>query len=407
MTRGKYIQISIIMFLYYFAFGTQLPILSLYFTDFVGLSGTETGVILSMGVFGLLLAPIIGSFIADKLLTAERLFSLFQLLSGVFMLALFFQKNFIGILIFYTLYVMVFTQGVTLTNTIVFHNSPSGYFNYGNIRKWGTIGWVVGALVFGGIFQKYLGLDISFALLVSGVISLILGFYSFSLNSTLEKGEKRRDSFIPKSAIEVLKNPIVILLVLVAFLNRYMDSYFYFGIAPYLKSIDIEEALILPIMSFAELSEFITLFFLSKFIKKIGYKRILLIGISSQFVKFTLLIFSTIVFKCSIFVILLGLFFNGLACTFFLFTSYMYLDIFTNDESRAGTFYLFDLFSGVLSKFLGNSSAGFFMDRLVKSSNNYSGFWLVAVMVAITAVVITLFFKDDKKLNLVKNLENK
>ncbi len=402
MTRGKYAQISFMMFLYYFAFGTQLPILSLYFTEYVGLSGTESGIILAMGVVGLLIAPLVGSFITDRLLTAERLFAIFQLLSGVFMLALFFQKSFVGILIFYMLYVMAFNQGGTLTNAITFHNNPSGYFNYGNIRKWGTIGWVSAALVFGGVFQQFLGLPINYALVVSGSCSLFLGLYSFSLNSSLKKGEKRRASYIPKSALVVLRNPIVIMLIIVSFLNRYMDSYFFFGVAPYLKSIDVKESLILPFMSFAQVTEVATLVFLGSILRKIGYKRTLFLGIFSQFIKFALLMLSKIV-GGSLLISVIGLLFHGFACSFFLFASYIYLDIFTNKESRAGSFYLFDLITGVFSKFLGNSSAGFFMDSLVKRSNNYSGFWLLAVLVAITAVLITLFFKDDKKLDLVKS----
>ncbi len=402
MTRGKYAQISVMMFLYYFAFGTQLPILSLYFTEYIGLTGSQSGIIMAMGVVGLLIAPLIGTFITDRLLTAERLLSVFQLCAGIFMLALFFQRSFAGILVFYMLYVMVFNQGGTLINTITFHNNPSGYFNFGNVRKWGTVGWVAGAFVFGFLFQNVLGLPINYALVVSGVTSLVLGLSAFSLNSSLKKGEKRRASFIPRSAIEVVKNPVVIMLFIVCFLNHYMDSYFYFGVAPYLKSISVKESLIMPLMTFAQLSEVITLFFLGAIIKRIGYKRTLLLGIFSQLFKFAFLVLSKVV-GGSLFVSIVGFLFHGFACSFFLFTSYIYLDVFTDKESRSGAFYIMNLTTAVLSKFLGNYTAGFFMDKLVVANNNYTLFWAVAMFIAVVSITVTVFFKDDLKFDLAKS----
>src|SRR6056297_3510566 len=66
--------IKMIMFLLMFAFGTFFPILSLYLTKQLHFTGTQTCVIMSMSAVSAIVAPLVGSFLADRVLSAEKLF---------------------------------------------------------------------------------------------------------------------------------------------------------------------------------------------------------------------------------------------------------------------------------------------------------------------------------------------
>ena len=94
MSKSKFkVRLSALMFLHYFVLGCTIPIMSLYLKQYLGFSGTQAGIIMAMSAGAGFIGPFMGGFVADRIISAERLFSLSHLIGGSLILSLIFLKD--------------------------------------------------------------------------------------------------------------------------------------------------------------------------------------------------------------------------------------------------------------------------------------------------------------------------
>ena len=173
--RFKYIRLSAMMFLQFFVFGCTLPIFSLYMKDYLHFSGAQSGIILAMSAIPAFFAPLISSFIADRLISAERLLICCNIAGAAAMSALYFQSEFYSVLFFYLLYSLLTGPAIALTTAITFHHAPEAVKKFGGIRLWGTLGWFMAAWVFRYLWSAKETAEILRSALAS-LLSLLLSY---------------------------------------------------------------------------------------------------------------------------------------------------------------------------------------------------------------------------------------
>jgi MFS family permease len=139
------------MFFQLFSFGSFIPLLPHYLTGYLALSGAETGVILSISVLVSVLSPLLAMTIADRLVSVRNLFVWTHAIGAVLMLSLTWVDGFWPVLAVYSVHQFVLGPTVGLINTLVFQNLPGGSKTFGDVRVWGTVGWVAAGWVFGAI----------------------------------------------------------------------------------------------------------------------------------------------------------------------------------------------------------------------------------------------------------------
>ena len=127
------------MFLHFFVLGCTNPIMSVYLRQYLGFSGLQAGLILATGSVAALAGPFMGSFVADRLLSAERLFALNHLLGGLLLLGVYLSRDFLAVLLLGLFWMFFIGPCTSLANAVTFHHLPHKSGQFGIIRVWGQI----------------------------------------------------------------------------------------------------------------------------------------------------------------------------------------------------------------------------------------------------------------------------
>lgn len=391
MQPRNYLRLSAMMFLFYVAAGAHIPLLSLYLSKVLGFTGVQTGTILSMSALSAVAAPLVGSFIADRVLAAERVLAVSQIGGAAVMWLLTLQDQYLPFLILYIVFQMLFGPGVALTNAIVFHHAPDARRQFGNVRMWGTAGWIAVAWFFSFLWLNRPGGSIGDALRFTALVSALLGIYSFTLAPKPQAGPRRRE-LIPRAALRILLQPRVLVVAAVGMVVQAVDKYYYFGTAPFLDAIGVSESSIMPAMSLGQATEVLAMLALACLLARFGYRRVLLLGVLMELLRFAFLIISAL--TLSPVAAYIGIAFHGPAFAFYFSAAFIYIDSFTDSESRAGMQQLFNLVTMGIGNFLGSMLAGAVFDlAAIRGHVRYEYFWGMPAVLVIAVLVVLVLFK--------------
>ncbi len=387
------------MFFQYFVHGATIPILTLYLTEYLNFTGIQAGTILSMSAVAAFVSPLASTFVADRRIHAPRLYGLCHFVGGLLMGVLSFQHRFGPFLLFYLIYMLVFGSTNALSNAIAFHHIPDSEKSFGGIRVWGTVGWIAVAWFFSFLWLRggsgVIAGRLPDALKLSAISSMLLGLYAFTLPVLKHKPEGRF-RFFPMEAFRVMIKREVVLLAAICFLVSFIDRYYYFGTAPFLRQIGFREADIMPAMSLGQVPEVFAMILLGYFIARIGSKRVIAIGVLMETARFT-----AFAIGAPSFLVLMGLSFHGIAYAFFFTTAFIYLDRHCDPTSRAGVHQLFAIINSGIGSFMGSLVAGKTLDLFTAPDTgwvDYRGFWMVPTLLSLlTLIIIVLFFKHPPR----------
>ncbi len=382
------------MFLQLTVNGAVAPILSLYLKEYLGFSGAQAGMVMAMSAVSAFLSPLIGAFIADKLIRAERLYAACLILAAAAMFALSHQRGFPGVLFFYLAFTLLYGPTNALANAVVFHNSTDAKKAYGGIRLWGTVGWMAVAWLFGffylgGSGGGHLTERLPHALSLSAAISLALGLYALSLPSGHHGERAVRSSLLPKESIRVLRRPEVSLFLVFAFLVSVLDIYYYFGTSVFLSRMGVATDRIMPLMSIGQVPEIIAFSVMGILLARLGFKRMFMIGAAAELLRFTAfavggphwLVFSALPL-------------HGIAYAFFSGCAHIYLDSFSSRAARAGVHQLHAIITSGFGNFMGNMMGGRMLDACTDAfgRTDFRAFWGLPAAIALTVLALLLFW---------------
>jgi len=393
------IKLAVTMVLQFMAIGAVIPVLSLYLKDYLHFSNFQTGIIIAMSSVASFISPVVTSFIADKIISAEKLFTVCQFIGAASMGFLAFQNNFFGVLFLYLFYSLIIGPTYALVNAIIFHGSSiEESKNYGFLRVWGTIGWVIVAWGF------YFWLDlyperIQDTLIFCSITTLILGFFSLTFPKKKERIKFKR--IVPIESIRVIVKPEIVFLLLFGFLANLVERYFYYGAAPFLKSIGFANKYLMPVLSLGQVSEILAMLITGLLIKKFGYKIVMILGLIMELFKLIALFFGyPVIF------VFTGLFMHGFAYTFYFVPSIILLDSYCSKAARTGVHQLSTVFTMGLGNLAGNLIAGAVMGyATLNGVVDYQKFWLVPIIITAVSFIIPVFFikqKDKDNINIQK-----
>src|SRR5262245_1832421 len=157
-------RLSVMMFLQYLIWGSWLPLLSRYLSEFRGFSGIEIAWIFGTAAIASVTAAFVSAQIADRLLSTERFLAVSHLIGGLAMLSLAFQKTFWPFLLAMLVHNLMYVPTLSLTNSICFHHLHDAQKQFGIVRLWGTIGWIAASWPFYFILRGKTGAALGSAL---------------------------------------------------------------------------------------------------------------------------------------------------------------------------------------------------------------------------------------------------
>ncbi len=380
------------MFLQYVVPGATVPILSLYLKDNLGFPSYQSGIIMAMPAAAAILAPLLASRVADHWISASRMLMLCHALAGLAMLALYHVRSFPVFVSLYFVYGICFAPTFGLTNAVALQHTVDARRDFGGIRLWGTVGWVAVAWVFGYFWLRGAapGIRLPHALPVSGLASLALAAFTVTLRES-PGGEAPVTRY--SEVLRLFMRPEMLLLCVLNFLNGACHQFYYFGMSPFLAQTQFPGRFIMPGMSIGQISEVIVLGILGWSLGRMRMKTAMLLGVLAQGVRMVLFAF----FENHA-AVLAGVALHGFCYAFFFTTAYLYVEIHSTRETRAGAQQVLTVMisgAGPLAGFLLAGWTAQFLTDPATGLVDYRGFWLVpAGLCAIIALWLALGFRE-------------
>ncbi|WP_267530648.1 MFS transporter [Acinetobacter oleivorans] len=226
-------RLSGFYFFYYSIVGTFMPYWNLYLQD-QGFNYQEIGVLSSIAIVTRFFAPLVWGWVADKSGKRMLLVRLATWMESCIWLAIFivpntFQSIALLMLIFSFFQNAILAQfeGVTL-----FWLGDQKAKLYGKIRKWGSVGFIVGVFVIGALLEI---VPISMLPILLLIIASLAFIWSFTIREPdgAPTSQKKLEPLLP-----VLKRPTVAAFFTIEFILLFSHAPFYSFYSNFLKSLN-------------------------------------------------------------------------------------------------------------------------------------------------------------------------
>lgn len=163
-------QIARFFFIYYIAQGCLIPYLPPYYTS-LGLSGSEMALLASIAPLIMVVAPPVWGFLADRSGRPVRTMQIAVFGSAICFLPMFLVNSLAGLAAVLAGQGLFSTAISALSDTVAVAEARRIGTEYGRLRLWGSLGFVVGAYGFGAVLSRGYGLNY---VLLSGAVGLAL-----------------------------------------------------------------------------------------------------------------------------------------------------------------------------------------------------------------------------------------
>ena len=155
---------------------------------------------------------------------------------------------------------------------------------------------------------------------------------------------------------------------------------------PFLSSLGVSDSFIGPVMSIGQFAEILTMAYLGLFIKKLGFKRVISLGIGAYFFRY--LIFGTS--SLPLWLIISSQAFHGFCYAFFFAAAFIYVDKISETDFRHSAQTVFGIIILGGGPVLGGWLSGFLQEAFSNNNNlNFSSFWY---SISLIGLIATLFF---------------
>lgn len=416
--RGR---LSVMMFLEFFIWGAWFPLIFGYLPS-VGFSALQQGLILNAFAVGSFTAMFFSTQFADRNFAAERFTAFSHLIGGLAILALFGVKSFWPFFFLMLVHSLFFVPTLSLVNSIAFANLKDPQKDFGPVRLWGTIGWIAASWPFIFIladwekipalsavgFVPWLGAVLGtaktgtalqeatrYTFLTAGLASLLLAVFSLSLPHTPPKpATAGRERFAWLEAMRLLAIPYVLVLFVVTFFDSAVHQGYFIFTGRFLEGrVGIPGNWVMPVMSVGQIAEIGTMAVLGHFLKRLGWRRTMVIGILGHAVRF--LVFA--LFPDQPWLIVGSILLHGICYAFFFATVYIFVDEFFPKDARSSAQGLFNFLILGLGPFVANFTLPWLAARFFTDENGalvFNKLFLVPSAVAFAAAAfLFLFFR--------------
>lgn len=395
------VKLSILTFFLFFGAGAAGPIWGLYLTRDLRFSGGQAGVILATSALGVAVAPFLGSIVADRYVSTERLLSVCFFGSALFVFLLSRVNGFWAVLVLFTGYGLMYGPMLTLNNAAIFHHMEERGGDYGRIRVFGTLGWIAVAWFFSwcwlrGGEGRVLPERLANALVLTAIVFAAMGLFSLTITPNAAFSRTDASGLLHREAFSVIREPPIRALTAAVFLCFLTDRFYFYGAAIFLQQSGFDESMILPALSLGQLLEIPAMTWLGAIISQLGIKQVMMLGLICNSFRYILFAFSAGRPE----LIMAGITFHGLTYAFFFAASFICLDRFVKPSNRAGVHLLFTIFTSGVGTLAGNLLAGFFAQYRASATGavDFRGYWAACLVILAASFVALMFLREpDKK----------
>lgn len=368
MGLGLGSRLSVMMFLQYAIWGAWLPILYPFLLGYREFTLEQTGICLSAGAVGAIFGPFIAGQLADRVMSTERLLGISHLIGAAIIFSLGMTETFVPFAILSGVYGFVYAPTIALTNSLAFHHMPDRDRDFGIVRLWGTVGWIVAGIFVGqyllrvatpvdGTLEEIKAAQDAgrvFAFNLSACLGVLMGLFCFSLPHTPPSRNEGSKLAWAEALAEIRFQPLLTLFLIAVPVSMIHQFYFVFT-SDFVTGIQnaagsdaansfangINQVLGVGgggLMTIGQMSEILVLACMPLLAKSLGRKTLLCIGLVAYAARMALFAYMP-----SLVPVLVGVALHGLCFGCFIFVAFMVVDEHTTKDVRATAQNLFNL----------------------------------------------------------------
>ncbi len=416
------VRLAVMNFLEFAAWGAYLTCMGVYLGN-LGMGAHIGGYFAMQGIVSIFMPALMG-IVADRWIPAQRLLGLCHLLAGIFMLASAWyghvngtESKYFVLFSLYSVSVAFYMPTLALTNSVAYNALTKAGMDtvkaFPPIRIFGTIGFICTMW-----FVDLTGFNqTEYQFVTSGVVSLVLFLYSFTLPKcevNKSEGKKSFSDALGLQAFSLFKRKeMAIFFVFSALLgaslqitNGFATPYIqhFETMAEYAGSFGVEHATIL--YSISQISETFCILLIPFFMKRYGIKQVMLIAMFAWVLRFGFLGLGNP--GAGIWLFILSMIIYGMAFDFFNISGSLYVDKATDPTMRSSAQGLFILMTNGIGATVGSVAAqqvvNVFthqetMNGAIYTIGNWGATWSAfSVYALIVGVLFALIFHPKKEM---------
>ena len=343
--------------------GAILTYLPLYFQE-QQLSKEDLGWLMAVTAVGLWVAPFVVGQVCDRWLATEKYLAVAHFCGGATLLLIPFvaelhartQQHFYALMALIGLYAAAYLPTIPLASSISFRHLPHPDSQFGKVRIWGTVGWVVSGLTLSFWLRRsdvYHWASETFPQWNAQLISLrstfswlappsssdcfrIAAFLSFALSSfcvflpATPPARSTQGAIAPLRTLNMFRDPTFAVLIAVSFLLAVVVPFYTFAVPTLLQQRQFDTGWIPAVMTIGQVSEFPALLLLPFCLKRLGMKTTFAIGMAAWLVRYA--VFAMLLPE---WILLTGISLHGICHVFLIIVIQLYVDAECPSDVRA------------------------------------------------------------------------
>lgn len=400
MTLDLRLRLSLMMFLQFAIWGAWSVLIAGHMSN-LGFTGKQISYVFGTTAFGAIISPLIAGWIADRIMPAQIFTALSHLLGGVFLLVAWRQTEFWPMWTSILLYAILYMPTLALTNAIAFHHMGDSK-KFGNIRVWGTIGWIAINWLLSLYLRYWEGQTpgvshVGDCLLVAGVLSFVMAVYCLTLpNTPPDREAKNPYAFL--EAFQLLGNRNFAVLLFISFFVA-IELPFYYNLT-FLFLTAESGGVGLPAstanfaMSLGQVGEIVLMLLLWPSIRYLGMRTTIFLGILAWPVRYA--IFSLIQ---PAWLIIAAQTLHGICYSFFFVGGMIAVERLSPKDIRASAQGLILFATNGVGMLVGHFVSGQVHDYFARpdGSHNWPMIFLVPIVVTLVAAAAFWFLFSETK----------
>lgn len=391
------VQLSLMMFLEFFIWGSWYVTMGTYLDKVLHASGIQIGAAYSALAIATIISPFFVGMIADRFFAAQKVLGVLHLAGAALLYYITTIGDANGFYWVLLLYSLMYAPTLALVNSVAFRQMKDTSKEFASIRVLGTIGWIAT----GWMIDKVLKITpeqyvITFKM--AAIASLVLGLLSFFLPDTPPKAKGTKTSFsqiLGADAFVLFKDASFLVFFIASVLICIPLSFYYSFTNLFLEETGMKN--VTSNMTFGQFSEAFFILLIPYFFRKLGVKWMIALGMVAWAVRF--LFFGYGDAGANLWMLFAGIILHGVCFDFFFVTGQIYTDSKAGLRIQSQAQGMITMATYGIGMWIGTLLSGYVKDHYtINNIVQWRSIWMVPAAIAGGVLVLfILFFKDNQR----------
>ncbi|MDG1498624.1 MAG: MFS transporter [Planctomycetota bacterium] len=363
LSSGLRTKLSLMMFLQYAIWGAWLPLLYPFLMGHRGFSADQCGVILASGAVGAIVGPFLAGQLADRHFATERVLAVSHLAGAILVWFLATTDSFEVFVGMSLVYGLIYAPTLSLTNSLAFHHLPDRDRDFGQVRLWGTVGWIFAGIAMAqwllmqhtpeGTEEVVLAAQnagMTDAFRMAALLGFLMAAFCMFLPST-PPSQGQRSNATMEALGEIKRKPLLVLFLLAVPVSC-IHQFYFVHTAQFLGKIQVGADGFVTfvnkifgvggggLMTIGQMSEILVLAVIPFAAKSMSRRSLLAVGLAAYALRMWLFANVDAIGPAGL---LIGIALHGLCFGCFIFVAFMVVDENTTGDVRASAQSLFNM----------------------------------------------------------------